>query len=74
MFVSLFPCAECAKVIIQSGIREVVFTDDKYHDSESSVASRRMFDLAGVVCRRVKPSRGSITLNQASSGSSAEGK
>ena len=48
MYVSLFPCNNCCKMIIQSGIVEVIYLRDKYYDSNMSVASRRMFDMAGV--------------------------
>ena len=48
LYVSLFPCNECAKAIIQSGIKEVVYDEDKYADTASVLASKRMFDAAGV--------------------------
>ena len=48
MYVTLFPCNECTKAIIQSGISEVVYYSDKYHDTDSSVAARFMFKKAGV--------------------------
>ena len=48
MYVALFPCNECAKLIIQSGVKDVIYLSDKYHDDEIMVASRRLFDLAGV--------------------------
>ena len=48
LYVSLFPCNECAKAIIQSGIRTIVYDQDKYHDTPSTVASRRLLDAAGV--------------------------
>lgn len=48
MYVALFPCNECCKVIIQSGITEVVYMSDKYADTPSMRASRRMFDMAKV--------------------------
>lgn len=48
MYVSLFPCNECAKAIIQSGIKDVVYAIDKYSDTPSVVASKRMFHAAGV--------------------------
>ena len=48
LYVTLFPCNECAKLIIQSGIKHVVYGNDKYHNEESSQASRRMFDAAHV--------------------------
>ena len=48
IFVALFPCNECAKAIIQSGIREVVYISDKYADTPATIASKRMFNAAGV--------------------------
>lgn len=48
LYVTLFPCNECAKAIIQAGIKEVVYAEDKYHDSLASQAARKLFQLAGV--------------------------
>ena len=48
IYVSLFPCNECAKAIIQSGIKTIVYDCDKYADTPSVKASRRMLDAAGV--------------------------
>lgn len=48
LYVSLFPCNECAKAIIQAGIKTVVYDSDKYRGSSSNRASKRMFDAAGV--------------------------
>ncbi len=48
IYVSLFPCNECAKAIIQSGIKEVIYMEDKYSDSDEVIASKKMFDMAGV--------------------------
>ena len=48
IYVSLFPCNECAKAIIQAGIRTVIYDSDKYADTPSVIASKRMFDAAGV--------------------------
>jgi dCMP deaminase len=48
IFVTLFPCNECAKAIIQSGIKEVVYQEDKYKDSISSLAAKKLFILAKV--------------------------
>lgn len=48
LYVSLFPCNECAKAIIQSGIKTVIYDSDKYHDQPSTIASRRMLDAAGI--------------------------
>ena len=52
IYVTLFPCNECAKAIIQSGIKEVIYISDKYSDSDSVIASKRMFDLCGVTYRK----------------------
>ncbi len=48
LYVTLFPCNECAKAIIQVGIRELIYADDKYANSVSVLASKRMLDMAGV--------------------------
>ena len=48
IYVDLFPCNECAKIIIQSGIKEIIYLSDKYKDSENNIASRRLFDECGV--------------------------
>ena len=63
LYVSLFPCNECAKAIIQSGIREVIYMDNKYADTESTKASVQMFRLAGVTCREYQPMQKEITLS-----------
>ncbi len=52
LYVALFPCNECAKAIVQAGIREVVYLSDKYADTPATRASRRMLDAAGVTLRR----------------------
>mgnify|MGYP001109526573 FL=1 len=48
LYVSLFPCNECAKAIIQAGIRTVVYDSDKYDGSPANRAAKKMFDAAGV--------------------------
>lgn len=48
LYVSLFPCNECAKAIIQSGIRRVIYADDKYRDSDPTQASKKMLLAAGI--------------------------
>ena len=53
IYVDLFPCNECAKIIIQSGIKEVVYLSDKYADSENYIASRKLFDCCGVKYRKI---------------------
>ena len=54
IYVTLFPCHECAKLIIQSGIKEIVFMSDKYNGTDSDIASKRMLDSAGVKYRKMK--------------------
>ena len=63
MYVSLFPCNECAKAIIQAGIKRVVYASDKYKDTPASIASRRMFDAAGVEYHEYRHSGKKIELN-----------
>ena len=53
LYVSLFPCNECAKAIIQSGIRRVVYESDKYSDTETTQASKAMLEAAGVELERI---------------------
>ena len=53
LYVDLFPCNECAKMIVQSGIKEVVYLSDKYKDTDSVIASKRILDAAGVTYRRI---------------------
>ena len=48
IYVTLFPCNECTKAIIQSGIKKVIYLDDKYHNTPSSIASRKMLKSANV--------------------------
>lgn len=48
LYVTLFPCNECAKAIIQAGIEELVYADDKYNATPTNLASRRMLKSAGV--------------------------
>lgn len=55
IYVSLFPCNECAKAIIQSGITEVVYESDKYSETDSVIASKRMLKSAGVDTRQIEP-------------------
>ncbi|MGL4533722.1 MAG: deoxycytidylate deaminase [Fusobacteriaceae bacterium] len=54
IYVGLFPCNECAKSIIQSGISEIVYLSDKYSGTDSDIASKRMLDAAGVKYRKIE--------------------
>ena len=62
IFVSLFPCHECAKAIIQSGVKEVVYLSDKYNGTESDNASKRMLNAAGVKLTKIKPTKAQLVL------------
>lgn len=52
IYVTLFPCNECAKAIIQTGIKEVVYVSNKYKDQVTTQASAKMLELAGVKTRQ----------------------
>ena len=55
LYVTLFPCNECTKAVIQSGISEIVYLADKYHDTPACVASRRMLEMTHVKVRQYEP-------------------
>ena len=63
IYVALFPCNECAKAIIQSGVKEVLYLSDKYKDSLSFIASKRMMDAAGVKYTQLRPEHDSLLLD-----------
>ena len=63
VYVTLFPCNECAKAIIQAGIKTVVYESDKYAGTPGNVASKRMFDAAGVEYVQYKHSGKKVELN-----------
>ena len=54
IYVTLFPCCECAKLIIQSGIKEIVYISDKHSHDDSTIASKRLFEAAGVKLRQFR--------------------
>lgn len=62
IYVDLFPCNECAKAIIQSGIKEIVYLCDKYAHTDIVKASKRMLEQAGVKTRMLEPKPENITL------------
>jgi dCMP deaminase len=63
LYVALFPCNECAKAIIQSGIKEVVYISDKYANTMGTRASKRMLEAAGVKMTKLNPSRESVLID-----------
>lgn len=62
LYVSLFPCNECAKAIIQAGIRTIVYECDKYADTPSIIAAKKMLDAAGVVYYQYKQTGRQVKL------------
>jgi dCMP deaminase len=63
IYVSLFPCNECAKAIIQAGIRTVIYDSDKYSGTPTNIASKRMMSAAGVEMIRYTPTKRKIELD-----------
>ncbi len=63
IYVGLFPCNECAKAIIQSGIKNVVYLSDKYAKSDNTIASKKMFDASNVVYRKFTPEHKHLSIN-----------
>lgn len=63
LYVALFPCHECSKAIIQSGIKEIIYLSDKYKETDSVIASKRMLDMSGVKYRVLEVSKEKIILD-----------
>lgn len=62
LYVTLFPCNECAKAIIQSGIKEMVYLSDKYNGEDNNIAAKKMLDMAGVKYSRYKSTGRELTI------------
>ena len=63
IYVSLFPCNECTKAIIQSGIKEVIYLSDKYADTPLNIASKKMLSSAGISVRHLEPTIDNLTID-----------
>lgn len=63
IYVALFPCNECAKAIIQSGITEVIYISDKYANTDGVFASKKMLNAAGVKLTQLKMKREKLTIS-----------
>ncbi len=63
LYTTLFPCNECTKAIIQSGIRKIIYFSDKYADTDSVIASKRMLDASGVVHQPYQPIHRDVVLS-----------
>ena len=53
LYVDLFPCSSCAKLVVTAGVEEVIYRSDKYAGTEDNLAARRIFDMCGVTCRQL---------------------
>ena len=62
IYVDLFPCNECAKAIIQSGIKEVIYKSDKYNGTDANIASKKMLDYCNVKYRKYEDINKQILL------------
>ncbi len=60
VYCTLFPCNECAKAIIQIGIKEIIYLEDKYANTDSVIASKMMFKASGVKCTAYQPGGHSV--------------
>lgn len=68
LYVDLFPCNECAKAIIQVGIKEVYYLSDKYNGTEGNIASKRLFDTCGVSYHELDFDNCKIEINLSKNG------
>lgn len=62
VYTTLFPCNECTKALIQSGIKEVIYMSDKYADTDSVIAAKRMMDSVGIVYRSYEMCNSEVVL------------
>ena len=63
LYVTLFPCNECCKAIIQAGITEVIYYSDKYADTDSTIAAKGMFDMVGITYRQYQKEEKELVLD-----------
>lgn len=68
IYVALFPCNECAKAIVQSGIKEVIYISDKYTDTDENRASKRILNAAGVRYRRFISDKDELVIDLTEAG------
>lgn len=62
IYVDLFPCHECAKAIIQSGIKKVIYLSDKYNGTESNIIAKKLFDECGVTYTKYEEKQKTYTI------------
>ena len=63
IYTALFPCNECSKAIIQSGIKEVIYLSDKHAAKDSFIASKKMLATAGVAIRKINAANRQVVLS-----------
>ena len=63
LYVKLFPCNECTKAIIQSGIKEIIYLCDKYANTDGVIASKKMLDMCNIKYTQYIPSGKKIEIN-----------
>ena len=63
IYTTLFPCNECTKAIIQAGITEVIYYSDKYADTDSTIAAKRMLDMVGITYRQYQKEGKELVLD-----------
>lgn len=63
LYVTLFPCNECAKVLAQSGIKEVIYLSDKYNGTDSDIVSKKILDAAGIKYHKYEPTNKEIKIS-----------
>ncbi len=62
VYTTLFPCNECAKALIQAGVKEVIYMCDKYATTDSTKAAKKMFDTAHVTYREYEQTKNTVEL------------
>lgn len=63
IYTTLFPCNECTKALIQSGISEVIYSEDKYAGTASVIAAKKMMKSAGIVYRQYENTRQNVQIS-----------
>ncbi len=62
IYVDLFPCNECAKAIIQCGIKKVIYLSDKYDGTKENIVAKKLFDECGIIYEQFEPSQRSFNI------------
>lgn len=63
LYVTLFPCNECAKAVIQAGIKNIVYLEDKYEGTPSNVVAKKLLDSAGIKYKKYEKLNQEINLS-----------